>query len=107
MEQKIDLSFVDTSVMNTTDSINFDAEVANAMKEKKAYKDGSMRYVLKDLDFSNVDYTKVHHKDFTGWVIENVIFSRSILSSSSRDTAKHRVRYWYPLSRVSWLRYSK
>lgn len=99
MAQQLDLSFVDTSVMkkSTTESpINFDAEVAKAMRSKEKYKDGSMRYILKDLDFSDVDYTKVKHKDFTGWVIENVIFSspsiekdeKTIMSSFSFVGAK-------------------
>lgn len=89
MAQDLDLSFVDLSVMNkniTTSPIDFDAEVANAMKEKKAYKDGSMRYVLKDLDFSDVDYSKVSHRDFTGWVIENVIFSRPSIEQNEKTT---------------------
>lgn len=86
MAQDLDLSFVDTSLMNkgVIGTIDFDTEVSNAMKKKEVYKDGSMRFILKDLDFSGVDYTTVKHKDFTGWVIENVIFSKPSIEKDEK-----------------------
>lgn len=87
MTQNLELSFVDTSLMNqdnVSDPTFFDQQVELAMKNKELDKDGTTRFVLRNLDFSGVDYSKVKHKDFTGWVIENVIFSRPSIEKDEK-----------------------
>ena len=53
MTQNLELSFVDTSLMNqdnVSDPTFFDQQVERAMKNKELDKDGTTRFVLRNLN---------------------------------------------------------
>lgn len=73
MGKQFPQSFIDNEKLRRVDTL----EELQSIIEKSCYidKKGRKRKHLKDLDLSNVDVSKVR-RDFDGWEIENVVFSR-------------------------------
>jgi len=85
MKQELELSFVDASLMNTICTPTaFDNAVTEAESHPIKQDDGSVRKMLCNYDFSQVDFTEVKKRDFTGWIIKNVIFSKPSIDKESK-----------------------